>query len=563
MAPEQVQSHSESVGPAADIYALGSILYEMLAGRPPFEAETPILVMGQLVHDEPLSPSRLRPRLPADLVTICLKCLEKSPRRRYASARALADDLQRYRTGKPILARPVGAFGRAYRWCQRRPLVAGLWALCTALAVAFVATVLVYHIRLTHALEQSQTVARDEHHQIIDLNLTLGTIALENGDAYLAALRFSEVLRLEEGDGESERNNRLRIAAALRQGPHLLKVAIHDGPVVCARLGSSSGWVVTSDNDNTLEVWDVLTGRTTGTPLKLDEAPRDAAISADGRMLATVGAGGRTLVWDVGTGLSVALPTQETEAVSHVAFPLGGRVLLTMSADSGMQVWSLTADQPMRLWSLHGSTENSSALSEDGHWLFKRNPAGMGQLWDTATGKGAASLKWEQPVTQTAVSSDGRRLALVAEDGSLRIWDVAAGEWLTGAMQFASDIRHIEFSPDDGLLLAVTDNSARVWNARTGQRVTPPLRLGGPLAAASFAENGRQVLAISQRGTVGMWKLRQPDEADHESIADERSVDDIVELARVLACARIDNQHREGLDEKAFRDSWSKMHRAH
>jgi len=134
MAPEQAYGRGKLVGPLADIYSLGAILYEMLTGRPPFEDVSPLVTMARLVRDDPPHPSQLRPGLPRDLITICLKCLEKSPRRRYASASALAEDLRRFLAHEPILARPVGPIGRTLRWCRRRPLVASLIALSSALA---------------------------------------------------------------------------------------------------------------------------------------------------------------------------------------------------------------------------------------------------------------------------------------------------------------------------------------------------------------------------------------------------------------------------------------------
>ncbi len=125
-APEQVEG--KAVGPAADIYAMGAILYQMLAGRPPFQAANVLLTLEQVKTAEPVPPSRLQPGLPRDAETIVLKCLEKDPHRRYADAAALADDLDRFLTGQPILARPTGPVERLRKWARRRPAVALLSA---------------------------------------------------------------------------------------------------------------------------------------------------------------------------------------------------------------------------------------------------------------------------------------------------------------------------------------------------------------------------------------------------------------------------------------------------
>lgn len=133
MAPEQAAGTAEGLCTPVDIYALGAILYDMLTGRPPFRAETPVETQRQVVYEEPAPPSRLNVKVPLDLETICLKCLHKDPRRRYETAAALADDLERFLRHEPVTARRVGAIGRAYKWTRRRParaafLVAGMLA---------------------------------------------------------------------------------------------------------------------------------------------------------------------------------------------------------------------------------------------------------------------------------------------------------------------------------------------------------------------------------------------------------------------------------------------------
>jgi serine/threonine protein kinase len=126
MAPEQALGKTAEIGPAADIYGLGAILYDIITGIPPFRGETVMDTITQVIHKEPVHPVRLNAKLPADIGTICLKCLEKDPKKRYATAGALAEDLRRYLVGEPILARPTPFYEYAWKWAKRKPAISAL-----------------------------------------------------------------------------------------------------------------------------------------------------------------------------------------------------------------------------------------------------------------------------------------------------------------------------------------------------------------------------------------------------------------------------------------------------
>ncbi len=165
MAPEQAQGHNDQVGPPADIYALGSILYELLIGRPPFKANNPLDTIRQVIAQDPVPPRQLEPRVPLDLETICLKCLEKDPARRFATAADLADDLRRFLDGHPIQSRPIRAWERAWKWARRRPAIMALIGVCSLAVVGMVLFIAWHNVSLRGQLDAALAEERLARHR--------------------------------------------------------------------------------------------------------------------------------------------------------------------------------------------------------------------------------------------------------------------------------------------------------------------------------------------------------------------------------------------------------------
>jgi serine/threonine protein kinase/WD40 repeat protein len=522
MAPEQARTRGNVVGPAADIYALGAILYEMLTGRPPFDAETQAETIVQVLNDEPLSPARLRPRLPRDLVTICLKCLEKSPRRRYATAWDLAEDLRRFQAGEPILARPVGPTERCYRWCRRRPQVAALLALSALLAVALVVTVLVYEARLVAAAEKraqdEHKLAEEEQKKIVQLNIDRGVAALDEEDTFTAVFYFTEALQVDR-PGASDRNHRTRIATTLRQAPKLLGWRRFEGPAI-------------------------------------PEPPLGAAIRPDRRFLAVAGNAGPVWVGEILTGKARVQGPEAEVAARRLAYDPDDRLLLTEYAGGTVRLWDVTRPEAGLLREFSVPELALWALSDDGRWLVTLDAGGRGEVRDVTTGKVAGPpLKLGHAVKLGAVNSEGRRVAVVGPDSALAVWDVPDAAWVGRPIPLLHEVSRVALSPDgervvttgsDGtakvwevrtgtlraawsrpdtsiidahfspngrlVLLQDAGGEARVWDAITGHAVTPPLRHGGSLVWAGFHDDGRRVVTVSRRGTVCSWQLPHPPE---------------------------------------------------
>jgi tetratricopeptide (TPR) repeat protein len=161
MAPEQARGRSGELGPAADVYALGAILYELLTGRPPFKAETPAETLLQVQLDDPVPPRRIQKKVPRDLETICLTCLHKNPLKRYHTALDLAADLHRFGNNRPIRARPAGVWERVVKWVKRSPLRAALVGIVTLGPLAFLAYVLWSNAALRDAAAREQHKAEE------------------------------------------------------------------------------------------------------------------------------------------------------------------------------------------------------------------------------------------------------------------------------------------------------------------------------------------------------------------------------------------------------------------
>jgi tetratricopeptide (TPR) repeat protein len=219
MAPEQAAGRGKAVGPATDVYALGAILYELLTGQPPFRAETPLDTLLQVLEAEPVPPGRFHPKLPRDLETICLKCLQKDPARGYASVATLAEDLRRFQAGEPIHARRVGQVERLWRWCRRRPGLSTA-AACALLALAGAGLFAHQAYRTEqqrgaenrrHAEERAQRAVMngdaDEADRAIDeaeslgappgqLHLLRGQVAFDRGDVEQAREHLEQAVRL-------------------------------------------------------------------------------------------------------------------------------------------------------------------------------------------------------------------------------------------------------------------------------------------------------------------------------------------------------------------------------
>jgi eukaryotic-like serine/threonine-protein kinase len=544
MAPEQAEGHVHSIGPWTDVYALGAILYEMLTGKPPFRGATAIETLSLVVHHEPVKPTHLQPKTDRDLETICLKCLQKEPKKRYASAQELADDLGRFLDDQPIRARPAGRAERAWKWARRRPAAAALVAVSALAALALAAGGAVYNARLARALRLAEDRAEESRQTLVRLHVANGTGLVESGDGFAALPWFTEALRLDAG---REGMHRRRIAAALHAYPRLAALWAHGGAVNDARFSPDGRTVATAADDGLVRLRDAAGGRLVhelphGGPVE------QAVFSGDGRLLATAAQDGTARVWEAASGRPVTPPLAHGGPVGSVALSPDGRLLVTTGSGPAARLWDVTAgkeraalkhdgevrdvafsrdskwvvtagaDGTARLWGAaagapglvlrHPEEVNGAAFSGDGKRLVAACADGTARVWDVGTGREAGPpLRHGQAVTRAAFSPDGARVVTACADHAARVWDVK-GRAVGRPMRHESDLKAAAFSPEGArVVTASDDNVARVWAAADGRPLTPPLRHNGTVNAAAFSPDGRHLAVASDDGTVRVWDL--------------------------------------------------------
>ncbi len=558
MAPEQAEGRAHATGPATDVYGLGAIFYEMLTGRPPFESDSSLTTIRSLLVQDPLPPSQLHLKVPRDLETICLKCLEKDPARRYHSAEDLAEDLYRFLNNQPIEARPTGWLGRGVKWIRRHPTKTTVALVVLTAVFALLMMGLVYHLRMESAFAQTRQYAEDSRQNLVRLHVAQGSSAMNSGDGITALLWFTEALRLDAATPEHEAAHRQRIAALEQSLPRPQQLWVHEESVNEIRFSPDGSRVLTAGDDDKIHLWDSETGQETVAPLIASSPVTLATFSCDGRRVAAVCLDGAARIWNLAPSASpqrqaaLVLRASGSGKLRWIDFSPDGRQVVTASSETA-RIWNIeNATGPRAIWKAkHAGGVNVALFSPDGKWLATAGEDGRVHLWDTAKlqaaplvlahdravlclafspdskriasgASDATAQVWDvadgapvgrrvrhrDRVIHVAFSPAGRRLLTSSDDGTAMIWRVADGEPLVEPMRHKSIVRWAAFNPDGSrVATAGDDNSARVWSANTGAPLTPPLRANGSVNRVAFSPDGRRLGVASDDGTARLWDV--------------------------------------------------------
>ncbi|MDB5334834.1 MAG: repeat-containing protein, partial [Planctomycetaceae bacterium] len=538
MAPEQT-GVSKYVGPASDVYSLGAILYELLTGKPPFEAESVLETARQVVWDEPIPPSRLAPRVPRDLETICLKCLRKEPYKRYATADALADELRRYLTGQPILARPISIWQQTVRWAWRRPAIAALIAV-SVVALTSVLMLNLWHTaelkksnqRLTDALTETESErARAEREQAeAERQSERYREQLNRSQRGLFALQLAQVESLwrnDPGRGLVLLEDSSVCPVHLRDFTwrYLYGLCKRDRRVLAAP-GRGLTWVALSPNghqaaaigtDHRVRIWklDPAMILETEEPVEILAATTQLLLSAawrDDQSLLLVEKNGATSSWDQASFGTRETIINGTTGAGCAAFTLTAKHLALGYASGEVKLYDLQSKKVQHTLAAHAGAVQSVAFSRDERWLVTCGTEGAICVWDVASGQRQIEITPRtDPALAVAFAPDGKLLATGHNDETVKLWQPSDGKLVATLKGHLSGVIALSFSHDGQTLASGSrDLSVRLWDVASRQPRTSLTGHAKAVTALDFSADDRTLISASLDGTARVWETVTP-----------------------------------------------------
>jgi WD40 repeat protein/serine/threonine protein kinase/tetratricopeptide (TPR) repeat protein len=545
MPPEQARGQTAAMTAASDVYGLGAVLYCLLTGRPPFQASDAVETMRQVCDEEPLSPRQLNPQVPRNLETICLKCLEKEPRKRYATAADVADELGRFERGEPVRARPVGRLEKLGRWCSRHPAASVSVGMILATVVTAFALVMQSRNQEIEAKNQALQLAKDN----ADLATSNGQLAKENQDKATENARLAERERAarqklqrqsaqslltegryscERGDvgrgtlllahglelaqqtkaADLEQNCRTELGLWRSRLPTLRELLPHADAVLAVAFRPDGQRILTGGAGQTVTLWDAMTGKRIGTPFRPKGS--SAGLGRE-RFPSLLGMGSPGFGFPGGIGMPGSRPEgppKYNSEVVAVAFSPDGRTLAAGTGDPFYRGRSQLLGAGDHLRGRPGT-----ARGPDGIGSFPR-PRTPGRsfpsrdnmtnvsapLWDATSGQALHPQPFGGPVWAVAFSPDGRKL--VTGGGTFqkeRETDVLGRLGRMGRPGFGLDPFNRRERREPG-------GVAHLWDTVKGEHLRAFPHDNAVLAVA-FSPDGRHVLTGSADRTARFWDV--------------------------------------------------------
>jgi WD40 repeat protein/serine/threonine protein kinase len=523
IAPEQAAGTRGAIGPASDVYSLGALLYHLLTGRAPFQSTTITETLREVIEREPASPRLLNSGIPCDLETLCLKCLEKEPRKRYASAQDFADELGRFLRDEPIHVRPTGPAEKLWRWCRRKPALAGLALALLLVGAAGLAGILWQWRRAEanasaanrHASSEAAQRVRAEE-AVTMLELQRAEDLLEKDETVHGVAHLARIVRQQPDNHVAA----TRLVSALTQRDFVLPVGPplqHGRRVTYAEFSSDGRRVVTTSIDRRAQVWDARTGQPAGEPMVHSNEVRYAHFSPDGQRVVTVSDSVEALLWEIATSRPIGQPMRHEKRVRDAQFSPDGRQIVTASEDQTARLWDAHTGEPsLRPPLEHVDRVRRAGFSPNGRWIVTTS-GNTAFLWDAESGQPVGKPLFQGvnenidgvKLNSARFSPDSQWIVTASDFGTARVWEVATGKPVTPWLRHKGEVVGAEFHPDGRrVVTAANDGGPRIWDAQTGQPLTEPLLHGGLMISARFSPDGQRLLTVGADNTVRLSKAR-------------------------------------------------------
>lgn len=562
MPPEQAGGHAGRVGPAADVYGLGAVLYQILTGRPPY-ADAPTAGVGQpadvlrkVAAGPPQRPSSVRPGVPAALEAVCLKAMGRRPGDRYGGADELAREVERWLADEPVAAFSDPPAARAARWVRRhRGLALGLTgALVVAVVALSVGSVVIRRQRDAEAAarlaaEQSGSVAEKEKLEAqrqrglvegqrliaeqqrgvaeaqwkrAELELADGLV-LQGDLLGLAGRWFEAAGRYEDA---YQRFRRLGAAtyradyglwhATRHAPPPLISMAPADGAahLYAVALAPDGRTALVGGTDQVLEVWDVAQGGLIHRLPSRHPRVSAVAVSADGRVALSAGNDGIIRRWDLRLG-QLTSAIEARSGVMDLTLSPDGRRAVSVYRGGGLSVWD--TDDGTEIRNMHWEDERGRQayavdLSDDGRTVVTGHTDGTIKVWEVDSGRLAHSFAAHPlGVTDLALLPDGRTALSCSFDRTLKLWDTANGRLLRTFHGHTGMVRSLAVSPDGRTALSgAEDKTVRWWDLHGGSGGEQATFGGhtGLIWSVAFTPGADKAVSVAEDGTLKVWALR-------------------------------------------------------
>ncbi len=508
--PEQAEGRHREIGPASDVYSLGAVLYCLLTGRAPFQAETVTETLKQVSSTDAVSPRLLNPSVPRDLETICLKCLEKDVPRRYGSARELAEELGRFLRNEPIFARPLGTTGRSIRWCKRNPrLAVSLAALVLVLFIGFAG------VTWQWRRAQAEMLTARRNLYAADMNLAQQALEVRNLG------RARELLnRYRPAPGQVDlRGWEWRLLWSRCRGDSWFSLKGHSNRVYTVDFSPDGRWLVSAGYDNAVFLWDVA-ARHSVAAVKAAHEGSEARMtpvffSRDGRWVFS-SSGFENTVWVRSVpSLQPVRELQHATSVEGMALSPDGQSLAVLTA-TNVVLWTLADGHvtplPLPPMDLHSS---HVTYSRDGWLLAFNERTGRIRLWDVRAGTEAVGLTghppddfWDTSVVDLAFAPEGQQLLSTGADGTMRVWDLVSHQETARLTNHLLVVSAMAFSPDGkSLATASTDQTVKLWQAGSWKELATLRGSESEAWGVAFSPDGRLLATGCKDDSILIWKV--------------------------------------------------------